>query len=190
MKTSISSKGFCSITDRQTDKIFTEQMLIYEGNLHKKMERHLNQGPRKSRFPLNVVDGQTDGHLLLQSSFATTNKDNHMVDSIANVTIIIRDSQKILIRFKQCKYKLFFFAILTQLSDKKYLDSLYFSTEKNCAKFYKKILVLFEYWEDPVQKLKYYPNSEVDPPPLLHSSQMDFLKIVLVEGSSLAGPHH
>ena len=36
MKTSISSKTFCSITDRHTDKIFTEYMHIYEGNLHKK----------------------------------------------------------------------------------------------------------------------------------------------------------
>ena len=35
MKTTISSKAFCSITDRQTDKIFTEYMLIYDGNLHK-----------------------------------------------------------------------------------------------------------------------------------------------------------
>ena len=67
------SKAFCSITDRQTDKIITEQMLIHEGNLHahKKMEQYLNQGPRKSRLTLNVVDGQTDGHLLLQCSFAT-----------------------------------------------------------------------------------------------------------------------
>ncbi len=56
MTTSISSKAFCSITDRQTYKIFTEQMLIYEGNLHKKIwERYLNQGPRKSRFPLNLT---------------------------------------------------------------------------------------------------------------------------------------
>ena len=37
MKTSMSSKAFCSITDRQTDKIFTEEMLIYEGNLQKKI---------------------------------------------------------------------------------------------------------------------------------------------------------
>ena len=35
-------------------------MLIYEGNLHKKMELYLNKGPRKSRSPLNVVDGHTD----------------------------------------------------------------------------------------------------------------------------------
>ena len=75
MKTSISSKAFCSITDRQTDKIFTEYMLFYEGNLHKKrLEQYLNQGPRISLFPLNVVDIRTDGHLLLQSSFATNNK--------------------------------------------------------------------------------------------------------------------
>ncbi len=36
MTTSISSKAFCNLTDRPTDKIFTEWMLIYEGNLHKK----------------------------------------------------------------------------------------------------------------------------------------------------------
>ena len=62
---------FCSITDRQTDKIFTEQMLIYEGNLHQKHWSDISIGARKSRFPLNVVDIRTDGHLLLQSSFAT-----------------------------------------------------------------------------------------------------------------------
>ncbi len=63
MKTSISSKAFCSISDRKTDKIFTEQMLIYKGkSAHKRLERYLNQGPRKSRFSLNVVNGQTDGH--------------------------------------------------------------------------------------------------------------------------------
>ena len=60
MKTFISSKAFCSITDRQTDKIFTQQMFIYEGNLHKKMELYLNQGPRKLRFSLNLTDGHTD----------------------------------------------------------------------------------------------------------------------------------
>ena len=42
MTTSISSKAFCSITDRQTDKIFTEQMLIYERNLHKKNWCHIS----------------------------------------------------------------------------------------------------------------------------------------------------
>ncbi len=36
MKTSISSKAYSNITGRQTDKIFTEYMLIYDGNLHKK----------------------------------------------------------------------------------------------------------------------------------------------------------
>ncbi len=61
MTTSISSKAFCSITDRQTDKIFTEQMLIYERILHKFFfQQYLNYGPRKSRFPLNVVDRRTD----------------------------------------------------------------------------------------------------------------------------------
>ncbi len=51
MKTSISSTAFCSITDRQTDKIFTEYMLIYEGNLHtKKFERYLNY-LKKITFP-------------------------------------------------------------------------------------------------------------------------------------------
>ena len=35
--------AFCSQTGRPTDKIFTEKMLIYEGNLHKKkLERYLN----------------------------------------------------------------------------------------------------------------------------------------------------
>ena len=37
------------------------------------MERYLNLGPRKLRFPLNLTDRQTDGHLLLQSSLATKN---------------------------------------------------------------------------------------------------------------------
>ncbi len=60
MKTSLSSKAICIITDRQTAKIFTEQMLIYEEISTKKLERYLNQGPRKSRFPLNVVDRRTD----------------------------------------------------------------------------------------------------------------------------------
>ncbi len=43
MTTFISSKAFSSITDGQTDKIFTGKMLIYEGNLHKKkLQRYLN----------------------------------------------------------------------------------------------------------------------------------------------------
>ncbi len=36
-------------------------MIIYEGNLHKKkLERYLNQGPRKSRFPLILTYGHTE----------------------------------------------------------------------------------------------------------------------------------
>ena len=54
MKTSISSKAFCSITDSQTDKIFTEHMLIYEGNLHKN-----RLGAEKITFPPKL-DGHTD----------------------------------------------------------------------------------------------------------------------------------
>ena len=60
MKTSISSKAFCSITDRQTDKIFTEKMLIYKGNLHKKIGAISQLGAEKITFPLNVVDRRTD----------------------------------------------------------------------------------------------------------------------------------
>ncbi len=79
MKTSISSKAFCSITDRQTDKIFTEYAHLWGESAPKKLERYLNLGPRKSRFPLNLTDIQTyiqtdrrtNGHLLLLSSFAT-----------------------------------------------------------------------------------------------------------------------
>ena len=44
---------FCSMTDRLMDKILTE-------SAQQKLE--LNKGPRKLRFPLNVVDGQTDAH--------------------------------------------------------------------------------------------------------------------------------
>ncbi len=51
MKTSISSKAFCSITDRQTNKIFTEYMLIYEGNLHKKIGAISQLGAEKITFP-------------------------------------------------------------------------------------------------------------------------------------------
>ena len=80
MTTSISSKAFCSITDRQTDKIFTEQMLIYEGNLHKKNGAISQLGAEKITFPPKPdrqtdihTYRQTDGYLLLQSSFATKN---------------------------------------------------------------------------------------------------------------------
>ncbi len=85
MKTSISSKAFCSITDRQTDKIFTEQMLIHEGNLHKKIGAISQLGAEKITFPPKPdghtdrhrdiqSDRHTDGHLLLQSSCATKKK--------------------------------------------------------------------------------------------------------------------
>ena len=81
----ISSKTICSITDRQTDKIFTEQMIIYEGNLHKKIGAISQLGADKITLPHNTwltgrwtygqtdirTDSQTDGHLLLQNSFAT-----------------------------------------------------------------------------------------------------------------------
>ncbi len=41
-----------SITDRQTDKIFTEYMLIYEGNLHKKkLERYPIRGLENHVLP-------------------------------------------------------------------------------------------------------------------------------------------
>ena len=77
MKTSIISKAFCSITDRQTDKIFTEQILIYEENLHKKNGAISQLGAEKITFPPKPdghTDILTDGHLLLQSSFATKNR--------------------------------------------------------------------------------------------------------------------
>ncbi len=61
MKTSTSSKSFCSITDRQTDKIFTDYMLIYEGNLHKKIGAIFQLGAEKITF-LPKPDGQTDRH--------------------------------------------------------------------------------------------------------------------------------
>ncbi len=61
MKTSISSKAICSITDRQTDKIFTEQMLIYEGNRQKKIGAISQLGAEKITFPPKP-DIQTDGH--------------------------------------------------------------------------------------------------------------------------------
>ncbi len=68
MTTSISSKALCSITDRQTEKIFTEYMLFYEGNLHKKIGAISQLGVEKIAFP-PIPDGQTDrltgGHLIL-----------------------------------------------------------------------------------------------------------------------------
>ncbi len=58
MKTSISSKALCSITDRQMDKIFTVEMLIYEGNLHKKNGAISQLGAEKITFPPKP-DGRT-----------------------------------------------------------------------------------------------------------------------------------
>ena len=59
---------FCSLIDRLTDKIIIEWMLICrEECAYKKLELYLIQGPRISRFPLNLTDGhtdrQTDGHM-------------------------------------------------------------------------------------------------------------------------------
>ena len=51
MTTSISSKAFCSITDGQTDKIFTEEMIIYEENLKKKIGAISQLGAKKIKFP-------------------------------------------------------------------------------------------------------------------------------------------
>ncbi len=50
MKTSISSKAFCSITNRHTEKIFTEYMIIYDGNLHKKIGAISQLGTEKITF--------------------------------------------------------------------------------------------------------------------------------------------
>ncbi len=62
MTTSISSKPFCSNTNRQTDKIFTEKMLIYEGNLHTIKIGALSYiGAEKITFPPKP-DIQTDRH--------------------------------------------------------------------------------------------------------------------------------
>ncbi len=83
MTTSISSKAFCSITDRQTDKIFTEQIVIYKGSLNKKNWSHiLIRGRENHISPYTwLTDGQKYGHLLLQSSFATKNKDDNILRS-------------------------------------------------------------------------------------------------------------
>ena len=65
MTTPISSKAFCSITDRQTDKIFTEYMLIYERNLPKKNGAISQLGAEKIVFlpkPDEHTDRVTDGH--------------------------------------------------------------------------------------------------------------------------------
>ena len=67
MKTSISSKAFCSITDRQADKIITEYMLIYEGNLHKKFWGDISIRSLENHVSPKtwLTYGQTDRHLLI-----------------------------------------------------------------------------------------------------------------------------
>ena len=62
MTTSISSKAFCSITDRQTDKYLQNRCSFMRVICTKKIGAYLNQGPRKSRFPLNLTDIQIDIH--------------------------------------------------------------------------------------------------------------------------------
>ena len=72
-------------------------MLIYEGNLHKKnLERYLNQGPRKSCFPLNVVDIRTNGHLLLQSSFTTKTKYINVFSMFQYILLIVDKDQNMI----------------------------------------------------------------------------------------------
>ena len=112
---------FCTLPGIQTDKIFTEQMLIDLMNLKKRNQTsilnsrpsynflhfcrlqpeqwtiffqsrcsyilgmctgnlylYLTQGLRKSRFPLNVFNRRTYGHLLLQRSFVTKKINRNM----------------------------------------------------------------------------------------------------------------
>ena len=78
-----SSFAFCSLTDRPTDKIFTEQMLIDENNLQrKKSELYLHQKPRKSRFPLNLTD-DTDICIFREASvLKSTLIHNHMLKQL------------------------------------------------------------------------------------------------------------
>ena len=44
------NSAFCSLTDRLTDKIFIEQMLIYERNVHKKIRFLSQPGTEKNSF--------------------------------------------------------------------------------------------------------------------------------------------
>ena len=53
------------MTDRLTDKIYTEWMLIYKWNLHKKNKALSQLGAKKIMFPPKSdghTDGRTDGH--------------------------------------------------------------------------------------------------------------------------------
>ncbi len=67
MTTSIVAKpfAFCSLTDRPTDKIFVEYMLIYKRNVHTKMRALSYIGAEKITFPPKPDRHtyiQTDGH--------------------------------------------------------------------------------------------------------------------------------
>ncbi len=43
--------AFCSLSDRLTDKIFTEKMLMYDGNLHRKNLTLFSLATEKNAFP-------------------------------------------------------------------------------------------------------------------------------------------
>ena len=46
------------MTDRQTDIMIKEYMLIVQRNYHRKFETFIMDSSRKTRFPLNVLDEQ------------------------------------------------------------------------------------------------------------------------------------
>ncbi len=62
-------QSFCVIIDRQTDKIFTEQMFICGVICTKKIGAISQLGAEKITFPLNVVHIQTDGHTDRRTDF-------------------------------------------------------------------------------------------------------------------------
>ena len=49
----------CSLTDRQTDKIFIEYMLIFKRNLHRNNIPLSLLDTEKIAFPLNIFNKQT-----------------------------------------------------------------------------------------------------------------------------------
>ncbi len=51
MTTSISSKAFCIITNRQTDKTFTELMPLDKGHKHNKIGERSQLGAQKITIP-------------------------------------------------------------------------------------------------------------------------------------------
>ncbi len=66
---------FYSLTDRPTDRIYTDLMLIDEGNLHRKNLTSILISCRENRVsPLNLTYGHTDGHLLLYRSINFKNR--------------------------------------------------------------------------------------------------------------------